>query len=83
MSKSGNFVFSQLLTGFRIEFGELFNATAREMEDRTFTLQRVKCRLLAAVIADAFDTYLANGLSVEKAAEFISDVVNERLRSYQ
>jgi hypothetical protein len=83
MSEPDNFVFSELLTGFRIELGELFNATAREMEDLGFTPQRVKCRLLAAVIADAFDTCLANGLSVEQAAKFVSDVVNERLRSHQ
>jgi hypothetical protein len=78
-----SFAFHQLLTDFRIELGELFNETAREMEAQGFTPQRVKCRLLAAIISDAFETAIFGGATPEQAAEFFSDVINERIRSHR
>jgi hypothetical protein len=53
------------------------------MEAQGFTPQRVKCRLLAAIISDAFETAIFGGATPEQAAEFFSDVINERIRSHR
>jgi hypothetical protein len=75
--------FSQLLTAFRSELGELFNATLSELEALGFERERASRTLLSVVISDGFATALHNGMTPEQCASFVSSVVNERLRSHQ
>jgi hypothetical protein len=77
------FTFDQLRTGFRVEVGSAFDQIAKEMADRGFESNRVERALLGALIADAFDTMIAGGATLEETADFFSAAVNERIMSHQ
>jgi hypothetical protein len=82
MKRLDKFAMSQILTGFRIELSHALSASSEEMIAYGFDRDRVLRALISSTVVVAFDAMLEE-LGPEKAAKFISAIVNERLLSHQ
>ena len=80
---SDDFVFSQLLTGFRNQISEIFFDTASEQASHGFEHERMLKELAITALHDLFDRLILNGMTAEQCADLICYTTNERLRSHQ